>query len=177
MKKGFIKLTILIFTLICTSTVFAADVAKIGVVNFERIIKESSAGKVNQQQLKAKHKEIQKKLEDKTKAIKEMALALDREALVLSAEKKRDRQREIRDSSNELKAMKSDLTQEFQILQNKKLGMVEKDVFEIANALGKEGGYLLILERKISGVIYMPSQIDITDQIIKKYNEKFAQKK
>ena len=43
MKKGFITLAILMFmSSIFMGTAFAADVAKIGVVNFEKVIKESS---------------------------------------------------------------------------------------------------------------------------------------
>ncbi len=178
MKKGFITLAILIFmSSIFTGTTFAADVAKIGVVNFEKVIKESSAGKMTQKQLKAKWTELQKKLDTEKKEVEQMSLALERESLVLSPEKKRDRQRALRDRVSDLKKMNADFTEEFQILQNTQVNQIQKDVFEISHALGKEQGFLLILERKTAGVIYMPDQVDITDLIIKAYNTKIAKKK
>ncbi len=176
MKKGFITLAILIFAALYAGSVFAADVAKIGVVNFEKVLKESSAGKLTQKELKAKWTQLQKKLDDEKKQVEQMSLALERESLVLSPEKKRDRQRELRDRVSDLKKMNSDFTEEFQILQNKQINQIQKDVFEISNAMGKEQGFLLILERKTAGVIYMPAQVDITAEIIKKYNTKVAQK-
>lgn len=177
MKHGVISLTILIITSIITCSAFAADVAKIGVVNFEKVLKESSAGKMTQKQLKAKWTELQQKLDAEKKSVEDMSLAFERESLVLSPEKKRDRQREIRDKITDLKKLNADYTEEFQILQNQRINQIQKDVFEISNTLGKEQGFLLIVERKTAGVIYMPAQVDITEQIIKKYNAQFAQKK
>ena len=177
MKKGFITLAILIFTSIFIGSAFGADVAKIGVVNFDKVLKDSSAGKMTQKQLKAKWTELQKRLDTEKKEVEKMSLALERESLVLSPEKKRDRQRELRDRVSDLKKMNADFTEEFQILQNKQINQIQKDVFEISNTLGKEQGFLLILERKTAGVIYMPAKVDITDLVIKTYNTKIAQKK
>ncbi len=177
MKKGFITLTILIVATLFTSQTFAADVAKIGVVSFEKILTGSSAGKVSQKQLKEKFTKLQKKLETENNTIQEMKLALERESLVLSPEKKRDRGREIRDRIADLKKMNSDYMEEFQILQNQRINQIQKDIFEIANEMGKKEGFLMILERKNAGVIYIPEQIDITDRVIKAYNAKFSKKK
>ncbi|MCG8688959.1 MAG: OmpH family outer membrane protein [Desulfobacterales bacterium] len=146
-------------------------------MNFEKVLKESSAGKMTQKQLKAKWTELQQKLDAEKKSVEDMSLAFERESLVLSPEKKRDRQREIRDKITDLKKLNADYTEEFQILQNQRINQIQKDVFEISNTLGKEQGFLLIVERKTAGVIYMPAQVDITEQIIKKYNAQFAQKK
>lgn len=177
MKKGLTTISALIVALMMTGSAFAADVAKIGVINFEKVLKESSAGKLTQNELKAKWTELQKKLDTEKQEVEKMSLALEREALVLSPEKKRDRQRELRDRVQDLKKMNADFTEEFRIMQNKKINQIQKDVFEISNALGKDQGFLLILERKTAGVIYAPAQVDITDMVVKKYNEKVAGKK
>ncbi|MCG8633338.1 MAG: OmpH family outer membrane protein [Desulfobacterales bacterium] len=95
----------------------------------------------------------------------------------LALKKKRDRGREIRDRINDYKKMNADYTEEFQILQNKRINQIQKDVFEIANTIGKQEGFLLILERKTAGVIYIPAQVDITEKVIKAYNAKFSEKK
>ena len=51
---------------------------------------------------------------------------------------------------------------------------MQKEVFEITDGIGKEKDYLLILERKTAGVVYHPAQINITDEIIKRYNLKVS---
>ena len=177
MKKSIIVPAVLIIVAIFTCSAFAADAAKIGVVNFEKIIKESSAGKVMQKDLKAKLDELQAKLQAEEKKVKDMSAALEREALVLSAEKKLERQRELRDKADDLKKMNADYTQEIRILQNKKINQIQKEIFEISNKLGKAQGYLLIIEKKTAGVIYAADEVDITDTVINEYNSIYAEKK
>ena len=176
MKKTLTLIAVLISAVIFTGTASFADSGKIGVVNFETIIKDSSAGKLNQKELKAKFEKLQTKLEAEKQKVEEMNAALERESLVLSAEKKRDRQRELRDKVSDLKKMNSDFSEEMQIEQNKRFKQMEKEVFEITNAYGKANGFLLIVEKKTAGVIYTGDTVDITDQIITEYNAKFSKK-
>ncbi len=174
MKKTITAVAVLISAILITGSAFAADAVKIGVVNFETIIKESSAGKMTQKELKAKFEELQGKLEAEKQKVEEMNAALERESLVLSAEKKRDRQRELRDRVSDLKKMNSDFTEEMQIMQNKRFKEMEKKVFEITNAFGKANGFTLIVEKKTAGVIYAQDTVDITELIINEYNAEFA---
>ena len=57
------------------------------------------------------------------------------------------------------------------------MGQIRKDVDKLVKELGKKEGFLLILERKEAGVIYMPSTIDITDKVIKQYNVVWVKQK
>lgn len=177
MKKTLKLLAILSAAALFSTTAYAADVAKIGVINFEKIMNDSSAGKVSQKELKAKWTELQKKLNQEKQSVEEFSLAIERESLVLSPEKKRAKQRELEDRVNDLKRMNADFTEEFQILQNENINQIQKDVFEIVNEMGKKQGYLLIVERKVGGVLYAPAQVDITDEVIKLYNAQTASKK
>jgi len=176
MKKFIAILSVFIFFGIISQG-FCADVAKIGVINFEKILKESSAGKMTQKVISEKGGEFQKKLTIEKNQLDEMKKAFEREALVLSPEKQQDKQREFRIRVNDFKKMQETFAREFKQLEVKHLNQMQKDVFEIANKIGKEEGYLLILERKTAGIIYNPSQIDITDKVIKKYNLKTSKTK
>lgn len=177
MKKRILFPAALIIAAMFTCSAFAADATKIGVVNFEKILKESSAGKMMQKELKAKLDELQAKLQAEEKKVKDLSAALERESLVLSAEKKLERQRELRDKADDLKKMNADYTQEMKILQNKRMNQIQKDIFDITNKMGKAQGYILIIEQKIAGVIYAADKVDITDEIIKEYNSTYAKKK
>ncbi|WP_289022148.1 OmpH family outer membrane protein [Desulfobacter postgatei] len=177
MKKNILFPAVLIIATMFTCIAFAADTTKIGVVNFEKIIQESSAGKVMQKDLKAKLEQLQGKLQAEEKKVQDMSAALEREALVLSSEKKLERQRELRDKADDLKKMNADYTQEMNIMRNKRVNQIEKDVFDITNKIGKAQGYIVIIERKMAGVIYAADKVDITDEIIKEYNSIYAKKK
>ncbi|NOX32518.1 MAG: OmpH family outer membrane protein [Deltaproteobacteria bacterium] len=177
MKRAIVVLSMMIFFFGLIPGAFCADVAKIGVFNFQRILTESSAGKMTQKQISAKGNEFQKKLKNEKNQIDELKKAFDREALVLSPEKQKEKQRDFRIRVNDFKRMQEDFAKEFKRLEVKLIKKIQKEVFQITNEIGKDEGYLLILEKKTAGVVYNPAQLDITDQIIKKYNLKVSKTK
>ena len=174
MKRTIIVLSIIILIFGFNSTVFCADSFKIGVVNFEKIIKESSAGKMTQKQIQAKGDEFQQKLQDEKKQLDEMQKTFERESLVLSPEKQQEKQREFRIKVNDFKKMQQNLAQQFKQLEVQLLNEIQKQVFEIANKIGEKEEYQLIIEKKTAGIIFYQDGLDITDQIIKLYNLKVS---
>jgi outer membrane protein len=54
------------------------------------------------------------------------------------------------------------------------VNQLRQDVFELVEEIGKKEGYLLIINN--FSVMYSPGSIDITDQIIKQMNDKYAKK-
>ncbi|HKJ97518.1 MAG TPA: OmpH family outer membrane protein [Desulfotignum sp.] len=153
---------------------FAADSPRIGVINFEKIMKESSAGKMNQKILNTRGQELKDKLEKEKQVLEEANKALERESLVLSGEKKREKEREFRIQINDFKKMQEDFANELKQLEIKLINEMQKSVFDIANDIGEKEKYLLIIERKNAGVIYIADHVDITDTIIEKYNAQVA---
>jgi outer membrane protein len=170
MKKTVFILSIVILIFGFSSTVFSAESLKIGVVNFEKILKESSAGKMTQKQLKEKRDEFQLKLQNEKKQLDEMQKTFERESLVLSPEKQQEKQREFRIKVNDLKKMQQDITRQFKQLELALLNKMQKQVFEIADQIGNKDKYSLIIEQKTAGIIFKQDKLDITDQIIKQYN-------
>lgn len=173
MKRTIVILSMILFLGFVPET-FCADIAKIGVISFQKILSESSAGKIIQKEITEKGAELQKKLQDEKNQLDEMKKAFERESLVLSPEKQKEKQREFRIRVNDFKKMQDDFSKEFKRLEMKSLNKIQEEVFEITDKMGKEEGYLLILEKKTAGVIYHPTQLDITDQVIKKYNLKVS---
>jgi outer membrane protein len=174
MKKTIVALSVIIFIFGFTYPGFCADSFKVGVIDFQKILKESSAGKMTQKQIKAKGDEFQKKLLDEKNMLDEMKKTFEREALVLSPEKQQEKQREFRIKVNDFKKMQQNFTQQFKQLEVKLLNGIQKEVFEIANTLGEKEKFQLIVEKKTAGVIFYQGELDITDEIIKQYNLKIS---
>lgn len=170
MKKtiGLLSGIILIFVLV--GQTFAADVAKIGIINFQKIVAQSSAGKIAQKQLKNEQKKLIDKINSERTQLNEFFKSLEREKLVLSQEQLSAKEREKRIKINDLKKMQEDSSKRLKKLEYDLFSKIQKKVFEIAQKIGKEQGFLLILEKKQAGVIYHPDNIDITDRIIKTFN-------
>jgi len=154
------------------STIMAADVAKIGVFNYQKFLANSKAGQKVRALLNIKKKQFEKKLSAKRDEIQNISKELDRESMVMSPEKQKDKMRAQRIKINDFKDMEKRFTQELKKIEYLETKKIYKEVVGIIEKLGKKANYLLIVNEK--AVLYSPSQIDLTDKIIKVHNKKFS---
>jgi outer membrane protein len=148
---------------------FGADVAKIGVVSVQKILLTSSVGKMVKAQMNKKFREIQTVLNEKKDEIKTLRENLEREALVLSKEKQDEREREIRIKINDIKELQKKFEGDMKRLNDKAVKRVRTDILNLVGEMGKKEGFLLIVSNEV--VLYSPTSIDITDQVIQAYTE------
>lgn len=155
----------------------AADVAKIGVVDFQRVLETSDAGKAAQEEVNLEGEKMEKDLKAKGSEIEEIEKKLERESMVMSKEMQEQKTREFRIKINDLKGLQKRYMDDFKRLEARIVSRIQKEVFELVKEIGKREGYLLILEKRAGGIVYSPANIDITDQLIKEYNTQFTTKK
>ena len=155
---------------------YGADVAKIGVVDFQRILEVSSAGKSAQAEIKSQGEKMEADLKKKGSELEELKNRLEREALVMSREMREEKEREFRIKINDFKSLEKKYKEEFKALNNRLVDRIKKELYELIEEIGKKEGYLLIIEKWEAGVVYAPTAIDITDKVIIQYNEKVAEK-
>jgi outer membrane protein len=161
--------------LVFASVGFCADVAKIGVVEFQRLFDNSEAGKVIKEQITVQGKKMEAELKEKGTEIEGLKKRLEREALVMSKEMREEKEREFRIKVNDIKTLQKKYEAELQEMQKRMMGGLQKETLEIIDKIGKSEGYLLIMDKR--GVLYSPSTIDITDEVVKKYNATYAKTK
>ena len=164
--------TVMCFCLLASS--YGADVAKIGIVDFQRIIKTSSAGKKATDEINKQGKKIEADLKKKGEKIEAAKNKLEREALVMSKEMREEKEREIRINVNDFKTLQKRYVAEFKEHEKRLVGRIQEEMLTIIDEMGKQEGFLLILEKREAGVMYSPNTIDITDRLIQKYNANFA---
>jgi len=158
------------FILASFGAAHAADVAKIGVIDFQRFLTTSKAGKSAQEEFKNQGEQMEaelKKAEDEIKNLKER---LEREAMVMSQEMREEKEREYRIKINDFKQKKQTFMGKLKSLENRLISEIRDELLDLIQKTGKEEGYLLIIDK--AAVHYSPSAIDITDDLIKKYNDK-----
>ena len=84
----------------------AADGFKIGVINFQQIYSNSSAGKFAQIEIKEKGEALKSELQKRQSEIKELQDLYKKEAPILSKEKKQEKEREILTESNDFRVLR-----------------------------------------------------------------------
>lgn len=156
------------------SAAMAADVAKIGVFDFDRFLKSSEAGKAAKVEVAAQAKKMEAELAAKKGEIATLRDKLMREAMVMTDEMRSQKEREIQIKTLDLKSMEKRFSKAFNQHQGKLMADIQKEVKELLRQIGKKGNYLLILENV--GVVYAPDRVDLTDQLIQEHNKKFGKK-
>ena len=171
------RIVLSLFFILCLPiSLIAEDTFKVAAVDLQRALDESEAGKKAKADLEYLRVSKQSVIDEKGKAIDKLKTEIEKQASVLSAEARktkedelekmiRDYQRIVQDSQSELKKKETELT-----------NMIIREIIELIENTGEEEGYTFIIEK--GTVPYSNKNIDITDLIIKKYNEtKTSQKK
>ena len=152
-----------------------ADVAKIGVVDFKRVIEGSEAGKTIKAKISAQYEQMEGELKEKESEIKELKKRMDRESLVMSKEMREEKDREFRIKVNDIKMLQKKYEAELQEMNKRLMGDLVKQSQKIIAEIGKSEGYLVVIDK--SAVLYSPSTIDITDEVVKRYNASYTKTK
>ena len=147
----------------------AADVAKIGVVDLQRVMETSDPGKAAQAQIKQQKDKMEIDLKDKGAEIEQIRQRLEREAMVMSKESREEKEREARIKLNDFKTLQKRYRNELQQLEKRLVSQLRDDTIALVDEIGKKEGYLLIISQV--GVLYSPNTNDITDKLIKRLNE------
>lgn len=155
---------------------FGADVAKIGVIDFQKILETSSAGKASQVEINKQGKSMEAELKKNQEELEALQKRNQREALVMSQEKREEKEREFRIKVNDFRTLEQRFKREMTELNQRLVKRLRDDVLALVEEIGKKEGYLLVLERREGGVVYAPISIDITDRLIQLYNAQYAQK-
>ncbi len=169
MKKLFAALTVSCALVIALSSLSSAADIKIGYVDFQKVQQNSKAGKDALKTIEKMFKEKQAQLDQRQGELEKMMQELDKQSAILTPDVKRQKEDKLQKEYKDLQRFKSDSEDDL----NKKKAEMAKQMYEevsaIINKFGKEEGYTLILERSV--VLYAPEAVDITDKIIKAYDD------
>jgi outer membrane protein len=149
---------------------------KIGILDLQRCIQQSEAGKKASKSLQEKSERIKKDLTTKREDLKKMREEFAKKSNVLSSEAKRDKEKEMIRKEEDFRDLVREKEDEMHKDEYNAMQPLLNELFEVTSKLAKEEGYTLILEAK-SGVVYFTKPIDITDKIIRLFNEAKKEKK
>ena len=161
---------LVISTGFATSQAIAADEkdfsSKIGVVNSERIFKESNIAKASQAKLQSDFAKREKDLRDEAQKIKSAAEKLDKDAAVMSDTDRVRKQRELADADRELQRKQREFTEDV----NQRSFEERSKIAQKANQALKSVAERYKLELIVQEAAYVNPRIDVTDDVIKALN-------
>jgi len=172
MTKFFVVLSAL--GVLCGLSVpaLAAEDGKIGVVDLQRCMRESVEGERILNELKEKKESLQKQLDKKQDELVELKKDLEKQSMMLSMDAKEDKEKEFERKRREFQYFYKDLREEMKEAEAEAREKMLDELQEVVTAYREQQSYLLILEYRSGGIMGYDKSIDITDEIIKAYNQK-----
>lgn len=149
---------------------------KIGYIDLQKCLMESINGKKAFEELKAKKEKMQKDLDKRQTDLDQMKADLEKQGMMLSPEAKRLKERDFQRKLRDFKDMYNDFSEEMKIEEEKRKAAIFKELSKVIEKLGKQQGYALLLEKNTSGILWAPDNADLTDVVIKAYDEQVAKK-
>ena len=162
----------------------ATSPLKMGIIDLDRALKESVAGKQALQTLKQFRDKVVKEINDKKRqkdskeaTLHDLQTELTSQSLVLSDTAKRDKEETYRRQVRDLRKFIDDsnhfIEESERELREREAEMTSKllrDLLDIVRAVGKEEGFTIIFERNERFLLYAADAIDLTDKIIKRFD-------
>jgi outer membrane protein len=161
---------IFIFSVFWVFTAYGEEI-KIGYVDLNKALNESEAGKRATKILEDMVNNKKSILSQKEKELKSLDEEIKKQSSILTPESIKSKTEEFNRLYKDYQRLVKDFQEEIQKKEAEFTRQIQNDLLEIIRKIGEEESYTIILEVNASGVLYAKKKIDLTEKLIKKYNE------
>ena len=147
-----------------------ASAQKIGVVDMQRALTETEDGRKAKDQLKKLFDQRQKTLDKQQEDLRLLKEGIEKQRDVLSREVYAKKVEELQKALAALQGTYVEFQRELAGKEAELTKPIIDRLQRIVRQMGQSEGYALVLERGEAGVVYVPSNLDLTDLLIQRYN-------
>jgi outer membrane protein len=136
---------------------------KIGVVNTEKLLRESVAAQRSEKKLEREFATRQAEVEKIAKRFRDASTAFDKEQLAMSDEARRNKQRELEALSRDAQRAQRELREDFNLRKNEELAQLQERAQRAIQRIAEAEKFDIILQ----DAVYVSSRVDITERVLK----------
>jgi outer membrane protein len=153
----------------------ASAPSKIAVLNVRNAIVATAEGKQAQAQLQSQFAPKQNELQSTQKQIEDVQRRLSEGARTLSDDEKGKLQRQGELLTRRLQRDNDGLTEELNAAQGEIIDGIGRKMLDVLDRYARENGYVAVLDTSAQGspVIYGSSQADITQDVVRLYDQAY----
>lgn len=138
---------------------------KIGIVNVERVMKESApavrAQKKIEREFSARDQEIQKMI----KQARDLQAGLEKDAVTMSDTDRRNKERDLANLNRDLQRSQREFREDLNLRKNEETALILQRADKVIKGIAEADKFDLILQQE--AVVFRSPRIDITDKVIK----------
>ncbi|MGH9465349.1 MAG: OmpH family outer membrane protein [Thermoanaerobaculia bacterium] len=148
----------------------AQTTLQIAVIDVQRLLSESRAGKEALDRLRALGQQKQGEIEGKQTEITDLRQRLEEGRLSLSEERQVELEKGLQDRLIELRRLQDDAERELQQQRAAAFGKIEELLIPLIATVAAEKGYTLVFNKFQSGLLFATEGADITDAILERFD-------
>jgi len=150
---------------------------RVAIIDVQRVLARSAAGVAAREQLEKEKAAMQKQVDGQKTDYDKLRDELEKKGQLLSADARREKQEALERKTRDIRRLLDDLEKELQKKEQIMGQKILRDLEGIFARVGKEKGYAMIVERRQAGVVYGAPEIDVTDEVIKAFDDEMRKAK
>lgn len=155
--------------LLClTVNVQAQESSKIGLINSQRVMRESAPAKAAEAKIEQEFSKRQKELLSSSSRIKGLAEKLDKDSAVISESDRIKRQRELSDMDQDFQRKQRAFSEDLNLRRNEEIAIVVERANKAIKQVAESEKYDIIFQ----DAAYFNPRIDVTEKVLKILNHK-----
>lgn len=149
-----------------------AQTPTIAVIDPQKVVQNSEMGKKALAEIKTLKDKKQGEIDQRQNSIQGMRDKLEKQRDILSAEARDKLNSDVQKAMTDLRRFSEDSEAEIQRELGKAIKGIEEKVLPIIQKMGEERGYSVIIQK--DQLVYFSARNDITDEVIRLFNESMA---
>jgi outer membrane protein len=154
----------------------SAPAARIGYIDLQRVIVRSQAGLAAREQLEREKGQMQREIDARRQEIEKLREDLEKKGALLTAEARREKEESLDRKRRDAARLGDDFQRDLARKEQQLLVRVQQELSGVIERLGKQQGYYMIVERRGAVVLYASPEADLTDDVIRAYDQESTKK-
>jgi len=155
----------------------AGTLVRVAYVDVQRVLARSAAGVAAREQLEREKAAMQREMDAKRVELEKLREEIEKKGPLMTADARRDKQDQFDRKRRDAARLADDFQKELEKKEQGLLAKVLQDVTGVVERVGKQRGLQLIVERRGATVLYGAAEADLTDEIIRVYDQENGAKK
>jgi outer membrane protein len=144
---------------------------RIAFIDVQRVLARSAAGVAARDQLEREKTGMQREMDGKRVELEKLRDELEKKGPLMAADARRDKQEQFERKRRDAARLMDDYQKELEKKEQTLLQRVLQDLSGVIDRVGKERGCYLIVEKRGASVLYASNEADLTDEIIRAYDQ------
>jgi len=154
-----------------SATGYTQQTYSVAVIDPVRALETSNEGQKTVARLQERQQSIRDELIQIDRDVEGIESRLKTQRLTLTQEAQQKLAMDLDRLQTKRKRVEEDSIKEYQRLEFQLINQFKQDVLPIIETVAKEKGFSLVLDLSLTGVAYFDKNIDITEEVVKRYNE------